>query len=107
MRDGEKIEIFNKFALIAGIPKIYGKEIIAKIIVKNLGKLDNLIARVGTLSPIKRFIESIECQNGKKVIKFLIEKKEIKIDGEDRSFISLGLNHNFECEMIFEEDKNN
>ena len=33
MSDGEKIKIFNKFALIGGFAKIYGKEIKAKKII--------------------------------------------------------------------------
>ena len=103
--DGETIVILEINNIESGFGRIYGKTINSKIINENSSDKEKRItfsAIIGTLSSFKHFIKSIEDQFHLKVKKFYFEKKEIKIDGEDKSFSSLGINHYFECLTIFD-----
>ena len=103
------ITIYDRCDILPGL-KIYGKEIKSKVIVESFSKNGEkriINVSVGTLNSFKLFLIYFENQICKKVEKFYIEKKEIKIDGEDKSFSSLGINHDFECQMVFEKHKYN
>ena len=85
----------------------YGKTITILIIIK-AGKqnyTENFI--LGTLNSLKTLIGAIERRYHKKVKKFYLGKKEIKIEEKDRSLSSLGINHDCRCFIVFEKDKNN